>query len=351
MTATFPRLTIVIPTLNRAYCLPRAIDSALAQTHPDVEIIVSDNGSTDNTPEIMARYSDPRLRTFRRDTTIPACAHGNFLIEQARGELFLGLSDDDFIEPEFAARVIDRFESDPSLSFVYTGCNIHFADVLVPAKVGPPVEPGPHFIAAFLGGKRDVCWCACVTRTAGLRRIGPIPEGTRFGDMFYWTRLAFEGNVGCVADPVASYIAYRLGGDNISAKTSVSEWASEVRMLVEQMVGNYWKATGSFERLAAVRRDADEFIARSTADQFVWTALRGASRQELLRAVLPSLTFLLPGRGPIWVRVIAAILGSRDTLRRNVLAGAAHKARQVSVQNGKMGEALRNASSPRGSSV
>jgi glycosyltransferase involved in cell wall biosynthesis len=48
-----PRLTIAIPTLNRAQLLTRAIESALAQTSPDIEIIVSDNGSTDDTPAVI----------------------------------------------------------------------------------------------------------------------------------------------------------------------------------------------------------------------------------------------------------------------------------------------------------
>lgn len=328
-----PRLTIAIPTLDRAYCLAKAIDSALGQRNADVEIIVSNNGSRDGTRELLDRYSDPRLRIFHRDITIPACQHGNFLLEQARGEFFLGLSDDDYIEPDFAARVLAAFDRDVQLAFVYTGCWIHFGEVRVPAKIGPATESGTDFIAAFLAGKRDPCWCACVTRVEDLRRIGPIPLGTQFGDMFYWTRLAFQGRVGCVPEPVAHYIAHRAGGDNISAKATVIQWATEVRMLLEQMIASYWQAVDDPQRLASIRRDAAEFLARSTADQFVWNALRGAPRMDLLRAVPSALTFLLPGRPSLWIRVAAGILGRRETLRRNVLIAAARKAKQVVADN------------------
>ena len=51
-----PRLTIAIPTVNRAEFLGRAIECAYAQTSKDIEILVSDNGSRDETPEIIARY-------------------------------------------------------------------------------------------------------------------------------------------------------------------------------------------------------------------------------------------------------------------------------------------------------
>ena len=73
MSKMTPRLTIAIPTVNRAELLGRAIESALAQTSPDVEVIVSDNGSTDDTPAVVKRYAGRSagrgLRTFRHPST------------------------------------------------------------------------------------------------------------------------------------------------------------------------------------------------------------------------------------------------------------------------------------------
>src|SRR6266567_9113806 len=117
-----PRLTIAIPTVNRAELLGRAIESVLAQTSAAIEIIVSDNGSTDDTPTVIERYAGRGLRTFRHPSTMSAAKHGQFLIQQARGEFFLGLSDDDYLEPDFAAEVLALFDRHPELSFVYTGC-------------------------------------------------------------------------------------------------------------------------------------------------------------------------------------------------------------------------------------
>jgi glycosyltransferase involved in cell wall biosynthesis len=164
-----PRLTIAIPTVNRAELLGRAIDSALAQTSAAIEIIVSDNGSTDDTPEVIGRYAGRGLRTFRHPATMSAAKHGQFLMEQARGEFFLGLSDDDYLEPEFATEVLAVFDRHPDLSFVYTGCAVHYEDRAVPALVGPSVEPGTAFLAQHYAGRREVSWCACVTRVRDLR--------------------------------------------------------------------------------------------------------------------------------------------------------------------------------------
>src|ERR1039458_2300093 len=157
-----PRLTIAILTYNRADLVGRAIESALAQSYADIEILVSNNASSDSTPSVLARYSDPRLRTFCHESTMPLPRHGQFLIEQARGEFILGLSDDDFLEPDFVAEVLAAFDRNPEAAFVYTGCAVHYEDIQVPALVGPPLESGEDFLANHYAGRREICLCATV---------------------------------------------------------------------------------------------------------------------------------------------------------------------------------------------
>jgi glycosyltransferase involved in cell wall biosynthesis len=317
-----PLLTIVIPTLNRCGLVARALESALAQTSPNIEIIVSDNGSTDDTPAVLAKYEDPRLRKIRHERTMSASTHGNFLIEQARGEFFLGLSDDDYLEPEFAARVLELFARRPALSFVWTGCLIEYASKGVPALTGPETESGPEFIAAFFAGKREVCWCACVTRTAELRRIGPIPEGQICGDMFFWIKLAFQGDVGCVREPVSHYTF--MTADNLSAGAPVYEWGREMRALADEAIGLHAKFAGDPSATNALRRDCVRFVARSTANQFVWNAIRGRPRTALL-AALPACWRFFAGDPSVWPRVLLALVMPRRVLRSIVLAAAAKR--------------------------
>jgi hypothetical protein len=260
------------------------LESALAQTSADVEIIVSDNGSVDDTPAVLARYDDPRLRKFRRDETISATDHHEFLVDSARGELFLGLSDDDWLEPDFAARVLEHFARHPEAKFVYTCCWTEMAGMKLTSQPGPEMEESSEFLEAYFSGQRQVFWCACVCRVADLKRLGPLPAGRVMGDMFFWTKLACEGPVGCVAEHLAHYTFLV---DNTSLGTSVGAWSDdsalmidEVRHLSRTLAPNArWS-----ERFEAALRS---YLARTTANQFALLAARGASKRSLLGAVGP----------------------------------------------------------------
>ena len=322
-----PRLTIVIPTVNRASLVRRALDSALAQSYRDLEIIVSNNGSTDDTREILELYRGaPRLRINHIDKTIPVNPHGNLLLDMARGEFFLGLSDDDWLEPNFAEKVIDLFDRRPKVVFVWTGCLMHYADVAAPARVGPEVESGPEFLEAFLAGLRNPCWCAVVTRTADLRSIGHIPTEVICGDMFYWTKLAAKGSVGCVPQTVSHYVCYRDGGNGIAGGASVLSWAEDQEGCVRDIVRTC-EASGSKNR--RLRGDAERVLARSTSNQFVWQAMRGAHRSSLLRTIPSALPYLRAFPPFHWIRVIAAIAAPRSLLRQRMISEARRRARRA----------------------
>lgn len=329
---TSPRLTIVIPTLNRAHCVDRAIESALAQDIDDIEIIVSDNGSTDDTPALIARYNDPRLRTFRHDETMPPQAHGNLLLDAARGEYFLGLSDDDYIEPDFARRALDLYSRHPELSFVYSACTLHVGDVDLPALHGPEVEDGVDFIAAFFANMRNVCWCACVTRVGDLRAIGPIPPDRFIGDMFYWTKIAFLGPVGCIQQPVAHYTF--MTADNMTSGIRVLDWAREVQTLADESSAKFHERCTDQERIGNFDRSVKRFVAISVADQFVWTAIRGAAKAGLLAAAFNARSYYWRHR-IVWKRVVAGFVLPKTILRRLVLwkAKVAAEAHQRIISN------------------
>jgi len=323
-----PQLTILVPTIgNRIDLLSRAIESALAQTSPDIEIIVSDNGSTDETPSVIARYSDPRLRTFRHFPTMPIMRHHEFALREARGEFMVCLSDDDCLEPEFAAEVLAAFDRTPHAAFVYTGCAIHYEDTQVPCVVGPPLESGADFLLNHYSGNREVCWCACVTRVREIVELGPQPDDRIIGDMFYWTKLAFRGPVACVPRVLAHYslLRPRTQNDNISHGTSPALWARESRLMADEVMDASRLSGATPEYLSKLEWEAQRHVARSAANQFVWTRIRGAGLRDSFRWFLECVPYFA-FTWPVVSRLAAAFLVPPAILRGVLLKSASRVA-------------------------
>ena len=118
-------VSIIIPTYNHARFLRAAIESALRQTRPALEVIVVDDGSTDETPEILAQFDD-RICVRWQENRGPAAAR-NAGIAAARGDFLLFLDSDDVLLPACVELQRARFEAEPSLGLVYS--DVEFFDV------------------------------------------------------------------------------------------------------------------------------------------------------------------------------------------------------------------------------
>jgi len=103
-----PKVTIMIPTYNQAAFIREAIDSALAQTYPNLEVIVGDDASTDATPEIVARVNDSRLKYVRNTCNLGRTAnYRNLLYNHATGDYVVNLDGDDYYtDPNFISEAV-----------------------------------------------------------------------------------------------------------------------------------------------------------------------------------------------------------------------------------------------------
>jgi glycosyltransferase involved in cell wall biosynthesis len=122
-----PLVSIGIPTFNRAArYLPQSLESALGQTLADLEVIVSDNCSGDNTEELVTAYrrGDHRLRYFRQARNIGPNANANFCLSRARGKYFLLLHDDDLIDPDFLEACLSAGRRSPDAGVIRTGTRV-----------------------------------------------------------------------------------------------------------------------------------------------------------------------------------------------------------------------------------
>lgn len=115
------QISVILPTYNRAYCIRRAVDSVLCQTWSHWELLVVDDGSTDNTEEIIAAYaaSDERVRYCRKARNQGVSAARNEGIRLARHEYIAFQDSDDVWHADKLEKQMRIFENQPELGLVY----------------------------------------------------------------------------------------------------------------------------------------------------------------------------------------------------------------------------------------
>lgn len=113
------KVSIIIPTYNRANTIKRAIDSVLRQTYNDFELLVVDDGSTDDTPQIVGSYEDSRVRYFRTGERHGANHARNVGIKNAGGEYIAFQDSDDFWLEDKLEKQMHIFEKDPQVDVVW----------------------------------------------------------------------------------------------------------------------------------------------------------------------------------------------------------------------------------------
>jgi len=122
--STDPLVSVVVPTYNYGHLIAETIDSVQSQTYSNWEMLIVDDGSTDNTEEIVVRSaaSDSRIRYIRQANAKQAAAR-NTGIKQARGEYFQFLDADDLIEPRKLEQQVRFLEQEPLIDITYSGAS------------------------------------------------------------------------------------------------------------------------------------------------------------------------------------------------------------------------------------
>jgi hypothetical protein len=152
-----PTVSVLVTTYNRSVLLRRALASILQQDFESFEIVVVDDKSTDDTPEVMRQYGDPRIRYIRNAENMARkggdrSIFQRFVNEQARGEFFLWLCDDDYWLPsDLLSRQVAIMRDNPTVAMVFGAMAQLFP---TPAPL-PPAVP-PYLRYEYLGGCRDI---------------------------------------------------------------------------------------------------------------------------------------------------------------------------------------------------
>jgi glycosyltransferase involved in cell wall biosynthesis len=193
-----PLVSIGLPVYNGERFLAQALDSLLGQTLADLELIISDNASTDRTAEICKDYAarDARIRYIRQESNRGAMWNFNFVARQARGQYFKWASANDFCDPRLLEKCVGALRKDPGAVLCHgRTCMVdEDTDERRPfAHDFPAMDPRPSERFGLLSGSlklNNPCWS--VMRLEVLRRT-PLHRTYLAGDVVLTVELALYG--------------------------------------------------------------------------------------------------------------------------------------------------------------
>lgn len=220
-------VSVVVPTRNRASLLGRTLRSVCAQQAVDIEIVVVDDGSTDETAAAAAS-ADPRVRVIRTAHPSGVSAARNRGIAAARGDWIAFCDDDDLWSPgKLAAQL--AIAEDARVGWVYSG-DVNVDDTLRVLSGTPPLSP--HEVMRTLRRRNPLSsgGSNVLVRADLLAAIGGFdPDLRRTEDWDLWLRLASTGRPACVCRP---HVAYRFHQMNIAP--DVDSMVAEPRRLARR---------------------------------------------------------------------------------------------------------------------
>jgi len=200
-----PSVSVVIPTYNRAHLLPRALASVLSQEGV-LEVLVVDDGSSDDTEAVVKGFGDPRLRYLRQPRNLGAAAARNRGLREARGEFIALLDSDDEWLPGKLALQLALFRRLPAtVGMVYTGSETVDSRGIRQSLLLPTVRGDIHHRLL----ERNLLHGApsnALLRREAVARIGGFDEAMpAIEDYDYWLRLSRHFQVDFVAMPLSRY--------------------------------------------------------------------------------------------------------------------------------------------------
>ncbi len=211
-----PKVSVIIPTYNHDRFVGQAVDSVLAQTYPDFEVIVVDDGSTDSTQTVLAQYGKRIKYIYQENKGQPAARNKGLLASQ--GVYLLFLDSDDIISPSKLELQVSLLEARPDFGLVYSGRQYISQDGKVLGEVRPNRQGQllkDMLLRRFILGTTGVV----VVRRECFTKAGLFDESLLKGDdTDLWCRIARAGYAfGCVEQPL---IQYRIRQDGLHLNVS-----------------------------------------------------------------------------------------------------------------------------------
>jgi glycosyltransferase involved in cell wall biosynthesis len=285
MSETTARVGVGIPTFNRVTMLQRAVRSVLAQTCEDMEIVISDNASTDGTAEFCTELAagDPRVRYVRQPANAGLTANINQVFRLTRAPYVMMLADDDWLVPEYVARCLEVLESHPDHALV-SGSPRFFVGsdfVHAGAEFDLLAESARERVRDYLGQVADNAFMYGLMRRSALEPALPM-RNLLGGDWLLISAVVFAGKARMLRDVALNRSAEGTSADLRQYVDSMGLMRAQARhprlaLAVFALADIGWRSPvyrelGASGRLALARSAAGAYI-RGKGKDILWDAI------------------------------------------------------------------------------
>ncbi|MBU6455576.1 MAG: glycosyltransferase [Cyanobacteria bacterium REEB67] len=208
------KVSVLLPVYNGARYLAQAIESILSQTHSNLELIVLDDRSTDQSVSIIEKYValDPRIVFVRNETNLGLFANYNRCLEMSTGAYIKPFAQDDLLYPDYLIRAVAALDAHPSVSLVTTGRNHLGADNQVLKVVSPWAKEALYsgrwliiFSLILLSNSIGEPVVGLYRADADKGSIAFDPRYYHYGDIELWLRLLKKGEMYFLPDILCAF--------------------------------------------------------------------------------------------------------------------------------------------------
>ncbi|BBY65357.1 hypothetical protein MHEL_36000 [Mycolicibacterium helvum] len=277
-----PKVSLCIPAFQAGQFLRATLDSVLAQDFPDMEIVVVDNNSTDETRTILDAVTDDRVRVITNRTTLSAEDNHNLVVKLSRGEFVKVVSADDTLRRNCVTAQAAVLDSNPDIALVASRTDfIDDAGALLFAGRGLRGilgrQTGEQVIRKIVRSAKNPVGApvSVMFRRADFDRCGGFRGPSLFTlDMDLWARLLRQGHFYGMPETLA---AYRIQGGSLTASISARSQLAQQDKLTRRIVDDpHWKVP-HIDRLVGKINRYDVLVKRTVL--FKLSSLRSFMRQ------------------------------------------------------------------------
>ncbi|MCQ2533754.1 MAG: glycosyltransferase [Clostridia bacterium] len=212
-------VSIVMPSFNTAKLIGESIQSVLDQTYSNWELLIVDDCSTDGSAEVIAKYSDSRIKLFVNEKNSGAAVSRNKALREAKGQWIAFLDSDDLWDKEKLQKQVEFMEKN-GYSFSYTG----YEEIDSEGKLRGVSVSGPKRITKT--GMFNYCWPGCLTVMYDATKIGciQIENIKKNNDYAMWLKVCKKADCYLLDECLAQYRRGRVGSVSSHSKFSLIKW-------------------------------------------------------------------------------------------------------------------------------